>query len=1481
MNKNQNKRDIAIIGMSCKFPKSRDVKEFWTNVSEGNELFEFYTNEELLEYGYSEDEISKSNFIKSKIEVPNVESFDYRFFNYTKDEAEMMDPQSRILHEQVWLALEDASCDTSNYNKKIGLFLTASNNESWVAHSKINPNDKVNPFYISQLADNKFSNTLISYKLNLKGPSYYVNTACSSSLTAVHLACRNLLLKECSIAVAAGAKIVSNVNRGYVFQEGMIFSKDGYCKAFDEDSSGTISGEGSGAVVLKRLEDAINDGDHIYAVIKSSAVNNDGANKVGYTAPSVDGQSNCIKLAHKIAKIDPNTITYIEAHGTGTKLGDPIEIEALNKAFNYDKNHKCYIGSVKTNLGHLDTAAGITGLIKTTLAIQNKLIPPSLNFTRPNPEINFRGGPFQVITELKEWQTSTEKPIRAGVSSFGIGGTNAHVILEEAPLRRATSNSRPYQLLTYSANTFNSLTNYSKSLNEFLESEKEINLADVAYSLNTGRKSFKHRNYIVFKSDIKSLQSSKFSNRSKGNESSALKKNIVFLFSGQGSQYFKMGKDLYEQEVYFKNLMDNGFGILKEITGINFRKIIGYTEADKVDETLINQTKYTQPLLFLIEYSLAKLLLYWGISPKHMIGHSLGEYVVACINDVFSFEDGLKLVVKRSELMSRTAEGAMLYVNLSRNKIKEFLNEDLSIAAINTPDTVVISGKQKAIENLTLELEKHEIATVKLKTSHAFHSVLMDEITEDFKEVLEEINFNKPKMSFISNLYGKEISNNVSSEYWVDHLRNTVKFSDGINSIPGIENLLFVEIGPGNTLLNFCKKNIKSNDVFQTIRHPKEVIDDNQKLTVFLGELYTNGVELNWANYYENEVRNKVSIPKYCFDKYSLDVKVDPFENIANLHTKSSLKSISDWFYEPSWNRRNQLNNVSSNEDKVFLIFEDSIGYCKLLIEKFKNKNNVFALKKSKEFLNNGNNNFELDPENENHLKSLFKELSITNSKTLNIIQMNSLGKEELNESLSEFYTTISTIKSIKTHCQKNKINLYVLTNNTNKVIGNEDVNIANSINLGIPVIISQENNNIGCCCIDITLEDDKNEAISNVFNEINTNISDKYISYRNKYRWVKSFNQVKIQKNEKSTKIRKNGIYIITGGLGNLGYLHAKYLLENYNASVIILGRSEIENNHDDNDKVLRYKELNKIGNAKYYNVDLKDLASLLEIVGNIENTVGTINGVFHFAGTISGNSIRVMDFLDKRDFNEQFDAKVLGTNSLGKVFHNKELDFFVLSSSLSTIIGGKELTAYSAANSFLDSFCNSTIIKNCIAINYDGFNFNNQSVNHGIDSDNIIDILNRVLSLNDTNQIIVSTEDLEYRLSKWITNNDDYNWENDLTDTDGEINIEEIDVDRSLLSSNYIKPTSPIEIKLIELFQNLFHVNNIGIEDNFFELGGDSLKVMTASLEINKIFKVKFSIEDFYSNPNVKDLAEKIELIQNLSKKSSKSEKKHKVTI
>lgn len=884
------KKDIAIIGMSGKYPKSENLKEFWRNLLEGEELIHFYSDEELKEKGVSDENIKKPNYIKADSFIDNPGSFDYSFFGYTKNEAASMDPQIRMLHEQTWLALEDAGCNPSTTKNKIGLYLAASDNLNWRAYTSIHKNEKVNPFFLDQISNKNFASTLISYKLNLKGPSYYVDTACSSSLTAVHMACRSLLLKECSVAIAGGVSVKSTQNIGYLYQEGMITSKDGHCRAFDSDSSGTISGEGVGMVVLKRLEDAITDKDHIYAVIRSSVVNNDGNRKVGYTAPSIKGQYECIKSAHQIAGVTPESISYIEAHGTATKLGDPIEIEALNKAFD-NTNHTCAIGSVKTNIGHLDAASGITGLIKTTLAIKNKELPATLHFNKPNPQIDFESGPFYVNAERTLWENKTNIPLRAGVSSFGIGGNNAHVILEEAIENNTPNANKPFHLLRFSAQTSSSLERYHHKLKSFLEQNKETNISNLAYTLLVGRDQFKYNRFLVCDSKNDALTILEEPMTELLHSATLQKKrNIVFMCTGSGSQYLNMGKDLYENEPYFKKMIDKGFSYLHKITGVDFSKIVYSNITEKGLKLDINKNEYTQPIVFIFEYAIAKLFIHWGIVPDQLIGHSTGEYVAACLSEVFSYEVALNLVVKRAKLMSQTPKGSMLSVGLSKERLSNYLNDSLEIAAINSPEYCVVSGTIDAVNELYEELEKQNISSSRLRISLGAHSFLMDPILNEFREELKGIKFSDPKIPFVSNLTGKFITKEeaTSPDYWVSHLRNTVRFSEGITCLMKDSNTVFLEIGPSNALTTMFQQHpkTKGNIAMNLVRHPRQDINDHKYILQKLGELWINGIDVNWEAYYESEIPVKISAPGYCFEKTRLPAKVDPFKNL-NLNSQN------------------------------------------------------------------------------------------------------------------------------------------------------------------------------------------------------------------------------------------------------------------------------------------------------------------------------------------------------------------------------------------------------------------------------------------------------------------------------------------------------------------------------------------------------------------------------------------------------------------
>jgi phthiocerol/phenolphthiocerol synthesis type-I polyketide synthase E len=868
------KKDIAVIGMSGVFPKSTDIAELWNNLITGKELIEFLDKEQ-------QDEIlsSNPNYVPVISSIDNEDKFDYNFFGYTEEEAKYMDPQVRLMHQQVYRALDDAGY-IDGENQITGLYLSASDNLNWRIFEMLYPGGKASKFLTEKYANKEFISTLISYKLGLKGPSLYIDTACSSSLATVHMACRALLLKECELAVAGGVGIRSVDSKGYLYEGGMIASKDGHCRAFDEKASGTVWGEGAGAVVLKRYEDAVRDKDYIYAVVKSTFVNNDGKRKVGYTAPSVAGQAECIKTALRIAGLKADEIHYIEAHGTGTRIGDPIELEALNEAFEFDKNKRCAIGTIKSNMGHLDAAAGIAGFIKTCLILNKKQIPPSINFDTPNPEINFDKGPFYVNTKLLNWE---QKDIfRAGVSSFGIGGTNCHAILEEHS-NPVENNSNPINICFLSAKTEKSLRLYKESLVDFIDKSEDNTIQQISYSVNNkSSKTYPYRDYIVFhnkKNVVPKLQLHKKATLSK------MSKNVVFLFPGQGSQYFEMGKDLYRNLPMFKEIIDQGFEILATISKTDFKSILGYSEDNSIDQDSINNTLYTQPVLFLIEYALAKTIMSFGISPNCMIGHSLGEYVAACLADVITFEDAVKIVYKRAQLMSSVKPGVMIAVLETPENIQTVISGEFSIAAINSTKSCVIACEEGSKSNIVSQLEAGNISFAILKTSHAFHSFMMDDILEDFRKELMKINFSAPKIPMVSNLTGNmwDVNEIVTPEYWVKHLRNAVLFEKGLNQVLKTwPDAVFIEVGPGKALSNFLNDiSDKETLSISMLRNKRENINDYEQWLNNLGVLWSFGHTIKMENLYDS-TWSKIPVPGYVFDEASLPARINTLELLNN-----------------------------------------------------------------------------------------------------------------------------------------------------------------------------------------------------------------------------------------------------------------------------------------------------------------------------------------------------------------------------------------------------------------------------------------------------------------------------------------------------------------------------------------------------------------------------------------------------------------------
>jgi natural product biosynthesis luciferase-like monooxygenase protein/amino acid adenylation domain-containing protein len=867
--------DIAVVGLAGRLPAAKDVREFWRNLCDGVEAIRFFSDDELLRSGFSADFLKQPNCVKAKAVLEDVDMFDAAFFGFTAREAQISDPQQRIFLECAWEALEDAGYDSEAYPGKIGVY-AGSGFSNYLSVVLANPElARGLGTYRTLIGNDKdFLSTLVSYKLNLRGPSVVIQTACSTSLVAVHVACQALLNGECDMALAGGVSIRLPDKSAYLFQEGGIMSPDGHCRAFDADAAGTVSGNGAALVVLKRFADALSDGDNIRAVIKGSAVNNDGAAKVGFTAPSIGGQVQVITEALEVSGIDPETISYIEAHGTGTALGDPVEVAALTKAMSAKTTKRgfCAIGSVKTNIGHLDAAAGATGLIKTVLMLQHRKLPPSLHFQRPNPKIDFENSPFYVQSRLSEW--TSETPRRAGVSSFGLGGTNAHVIVEEAPSRKPADDSRRHQLLLLSAKTETALEKVTDNIARYLENETDADFADVAYTLQVGRRAMEHRRMLVCRDreDALSALTARDSKRVFNSSAKPQFRPVMFMFPGQGSQHVNMALDLYREEPFFKKRIDECAELLTPWLGFDLRELL-YPSDENVAEATerLTQTQFTQPALFVIEYCLARLWMHWGIQPEAMIGHSLGEYVAACLAGVFTLDEVLPLIAVRGRLVAEMPVGQMLAVRLPEAELSPLLNDRLSLAAVNSASQCVVAGDDAAIAALQQLLNERSVACSRLNTSHAMHSPRMEPIMVNLARHLERITLKPPSIRYLSNVTGTWIEPDeaTSPDYWAKHIRQTVRFAQGVDHLLREPDAVLLEVGPGRTLCTLAQQmdRDRTHAMFTSLPSNRTEQDANAFVLQTLGSLWLLGVAVNWPNFYHAQKRRRIPLPSYPFER--------------------------------------------------------------------------------------------------------------------------------------------------------------------------------------------------------------------------------------------------------------------------------------------------------------------------------------------------------------------------------------------------------------------------------------------------------------------------------------------------------------------------------------------------------------------------------------------------------------------------------------
>jgi acyl transferase domain-containing protein/acyl carrier protein len=1460
--------EVAIIGMSCRVSGASNWREYWENLKNGKETLKTLSDDDLLKLNADKRLIGNKSFVKTISDIRKKDCFDSTFFDYTQDEAKLMDPQNRLFHECVWEALEDAGYNPEQIDGLVGIYTGASDNLNWRVYSGLMNHNSIIPDFVLKHINNKdFMATLVSYKLNLKGPSIGTQTACSSSLVAIHTACKALIFGETKMAIAGGVSIASNIQTGYFYEEGSILSKDGHCKTFDKNSSGTVGGEGLGTVVLKRLADAINDGDHIYAIIKGSAANNDGKRKVGYTAPSIEGQVECIKMAQRFAKVEPETIGYVEAHGTATKLGDSIEVEALNISFKKNKNKISSIGSVKTNIGHLDAAAGVAGLIKAALSLKEKQIPASLHYLEADSEIDFNGGPFYVNTDLRKWERNNTEPLRAAVNSFGVGGTNAHIILEEAPEQEQGDEGQNYKLLSLSAKTEGALLRYANDLKNFLSVESGLNVADMCYTLQVGRKHFGHRRSLAFKNkeeliglleeELIKKQIIKFRNKDN---------SMVFMFSGQGSQYINMGKDLYKTNKLFQDQMNTGFSILEKCTGKNFKNIV-FPETDT--DTKINQTCYTQPVIFLFEYALAQVLISYGLTPQCMIGHSIGEYVAACISGVFSFEDALKLVVKRGELMNALPAGTMISIPVTEKDAQQYLSKDVSLAAVNGPSQVVLSGDIVPIEKLMMLLTQMQIPFVKLHTSHAFHSVMQDPIMDAFKSELEKVNFNKPKLPFISNLSGTFIKDEeaMSAKYWVSHLRQTVRFSDGIKTaLAQNKDSVFIEIGAGHSLSSLLKQQLTDKIKPATINLIPSVKDSQNSELYFienLGKLWAYGLKIDWKNYYKSEKRKRISLPTYSFEPLKYPTEVDAYSLLHGLNGSIGKREdkINNWFYRTFWKPSIWL--PSNNENKLqqtALIFSDNFGLGNELEKKlYLSGIKYVSVHIANNFQKQEETQYGLDPKEEKDYEKLFTDLKENNIIISSIYHLWNYENENPKPAI-EFYQVIgyeSLLKIVKAYSlvfSSDVMQLNVICNKLYQVFKNEIIDPIKSTSLGVVKVIPLEFQNISCRAIDIN--EVSPDSISSLWTELQYVTANTEIAIRGKNRYVKDLEKIDFDLPSDNSVIKTNKTYLITGANGAMGRLFAGFLAKNFKSNLILISRSE-----KDTDLI---SALEKHGSKiAYIQADVSQNDKINNAIADAEVKLGNVNGVIHAAGL--GDFAGMVLRRTKTDDDEIFKPKVFGTQVLNSIFETKELDFFINCSSQNVSLANIGQVAYVAANNYLDAVAESGNINYpVISIEWDVLKDAGMAVNalnhltisekenlfrDFIDSEEAIKVLQAALYLKIPVQVI-STRDLKYLMLKQKEIKDEI--------LNTAFNSESMTkVERPDLSTNFVSPKTETEIKVKSLFEDLFGLQEVGIEDDFFELGGDSLKAMVIIRRISKEFNEEVSFKEFLEAKNVSGIS------------------------
>ncbi len=1410
---------IAVVGLSVRVPGSNHPDEFWRALCGGTEAIRDLSEDELRSAGLSDAEREDPLRVRRAADVDHVDTFDAPLFGFTPREAELTDPQFRAFLECVWEALDDAG-RSGDAAERVGVFAGASESSYLENFLARNPRavGAMGGVQASLGNGRDYLATQASYRLDLRGPALTVSTACSTSLVAVHLAVQSLLNRECDVAVAGGVSITVPQTTGYRYEEGDIASPDGRCRAFDAGAAGTVKGNGCGIVVLRRLTEALEDGDPVRAVIRGSAVNNDGHGKIGFTAPGVEGQAAVIEEALAVADVSPDTIDLIEAHGTGTPLGDPVEVAALAQALGpRPEGPARALGSVKSNVGHLDAAAGVVGLIKAVLALQHGEIPPSLHYRAPNPQLDLDGASLYVNTTLRAWD-DPGRPRRAGVSSFGIGGTNAHVIAEEAPLPEPVPADERPQMLPLCAATESALMEVASRLADALEAPDAAPLADVAFTLQAGRRRLPHRRFVTASTTeeaVAALRASPLRPAAVRDERRATP--AAFLFPGQGAQYAGMARGLYETEAVFRAEVDECAEILRPLFGMDLRELLRASPDDESAAAALRRTQNTQPVLFALEVALASLWRSRGVLPVAMAGHSIGEYVAAHLAGVWTREEALTLVAHRGRLMGSCEPGSMLAVHLAEADLRRRLSAhpELSLAAVNGPSACVAAGPAEAIDRLEADLAPAGIASRKLQTSHAFHSTLMEPAVAEFETQVRAFEARPPRIPFLSNLTGTWITSEQATDpaYWSAHLRGTVRFADNLAELARDSGRVLLEVGPGTALSSLARP--LGVTAIGSLPPARDGDEDVAADRTAMGHLWAAGVDLDWARVH-GAPRRRVRLPAYPFERQRFWIDADP-ESSAALVEPAKEPDVSRWFYAPGW--RTSRARPESDAAGTWLLLDDGSMLGEALARRGERRG-VRVVRQ------------DASTPAEQALRAVPDGFRPTR-----IVYLGALDARDPDGDVRYgFHALLSLVRQITRDGTLEDVRLVAATRGLFDVTGEAVRGPERAAMLGVTRVAPLETPGLTTRLVDVHGDDDG--VAEAVARELTIDDGEPLTAWRGGRRWVPSFEAVPLARpTQPPAPIREDGVYLLTGGEGDLECALGERLLEEGARAVAFLRAGGAPADGADS-RWIRYAHAD--GPAA---------------VRDLRERLGSVDAVFHTAGSIGGGMIQLKTAAEA----DGVLAPRLEARGLADSLRDEETLVLFSSSISETGVFGQ--VDYCAASAYLDAFSAArrgsgarVRVLDWGMAHWDRWDSANDETlaaqlreirdEIGITVDEGVDALLRGLS-SEEDRLIVSVQDLAESIRQARDA------------TVGSVLSAAVAGGAPRKGGQGGALETETEERVAAAWEELLGVGNVGRGDSFLDLGGNSLLAIQLASALRKAFDIELPIAVLFESPDLAALA------------------------